>query len=203
MSTPPVLLGIDFGGTKIAAALAEPGGQRIAATVLDSRGDLGARTAFARGVSAARGLLAQRPGRPLAAVGVSTFGIPFEDRVELAPAIPGWDDLAFGRELRAAFPGARIAMATDVKAAASAEAAWGALAGCDPGIYLNLGTGLAVAIVAGGQVLLGSHGAAGEIGYNLRAVADAGLDLEHRVPLEAMVSARALAGRGTAAVGNG
>jgi len=198
MSTPPVLLGIDFGGTKIAVALADPGGRRIAATVVGSLGELGARAAFDRGIAAARDLLA-RAGRPLAAVGVSTFGIPFEDRVELAPAIPGWDDLAFGRELRAAFPGARIAMATDVKAAASAEAAWGALAGCDPGIYLNLGTGLAVAIVAGGRVLLGGHRASGEIGYNLRTVADTGVPLERRVPLEWMVSARAVAQRGSAA----
>ena len=37
-------------------------------------------------------------------------------------------------------------MATDVKAAALAEARWGALAGVDPGVYLNLGTGLAAAI---------------------------------------------------------
>lgn len=198
MSTPPVLLGIDFGGTKIAVAVADPSGRRIAATVVDSLGELGARAAFDRGVTAARDLLT-RSGRPLAAVGVSTFGIPFEDRVELAPSIPGWDDLAFGRELRAAFPGTPVAMATDAKAAASAEAAWGALAGCDPGIYLNLGTGLSVAIVTGGRVLLGGHGAAGEIGYNLRTVADAGVSLERRVPLEWMVSARAVAQRGSAA----
>jgi glucokinase len=202
MSTPPVLLGIDFGGTKIAVALADPSGRRLATATVDSAGEFGARAAFDRGVRAARELLDGADGRPLVAVGVSTFGIPFEDRVELAPAIPGWDDLAFGRELRAAFPGAVVRMATDAKAAASAEATWGALVGCDPAIYLNLGTGLSAAIITGGNVLLGRHGAAGEIGYNLRAVDDAGLALDHRVPLEWMVSARALAKRGTTAVGS-
>ena len=64
--------------------------------------------------------------------------------------------------------GTPVTMATDVKAAALAEARWGALAGVDPGVYLNLGTGLAAAIVAGGRVLAGANGAAGEIGYNLR-----------------------------------
>jgi glucokinase len=200
MSTPPVLLGIDFGGTKIAVALADPSGHRLASDTVDSLGELGARAAFDRGILAARQLLATVPDRRLAAVGVSTFGIPFEDRVELAPAIPGWDDLAFGRELRAAFPGAHVAMATDAKAAASAEATWGALVGCDPAIYLNLGTGLSVAIVTDGKVLLGRHGASGEIGYNLRAIGDAGVDLDRRIPLEWMVSAKALAKRATLTV---
>jgi glucokinase len=86
-------------------------------------------------------------------------------------------------------------MATDAKAAAQAEARWGALAGYDPGIYLNLGTGLSAAIVIGGLVLSGANGAAGEIGYNLRAISDVGRALSSRVPLEDMVSGQALARR--------
>jgi glucokinase len=82
-----------------------------------------------------------------------------------------------------------------VKAAARAEAESGALAGCDPGLYLNLGTGLAVAIIAGGAVLSGRHGAAGEIGYNLRHREDVGAALADRVPLEDAVSGKALLGR--------
>lgn len=203
MSTSAVLLGIDFGGTKIAAAVADPRGRVLASTTVRSAGELGARAAFDRGIHAAKDLLAGAGGDELAAVGVATFGIPFDDRVELAPSIPGWDVLPLGRELRKAFPGARIRMATDAKAAASAEAAWGALAGCDPAIYLNLGTGLSAAIVAGGQVLVGGNGAAGEIGYNLRALSDVGLGLDSRVPLEWMVSARALAERATATAGQG
>jgi glucokinase len=85
-------------------------------------------------------------------------------------------------------------MATDVKAAAQAELRWGSLVGCDPAIYLNLGTGLAAAIVAGGAVIAGAHGAAGEIGYNLRRPDDVGLAESDRVILEAVVSGRALAG---------
>jgi glucokinase len=126
---------------------------------------------------------------------VSTFGIPFDDRVELAPAIEGWGEFPLGRELRAAFPGVAVRMATDAKAAAQAEARWGALAGCDPAIYLNLGTGLSAAIVVAGKVLNGSNGAAGEIGYNLRAAADVGVPLAARTMLEDMISGQALARR--------
>jgi glucokinase len=190
------VLGLDFGGTKIAMMVCEPSGERIASSTVASGGELGARASFERGMQAARALLADAAaGRGLAAVGVSTFGIPFDDRVELAPAISGWDKLAFGHELRDAFPGARIVMVTDAKAAAQAEVRWGALAGYDPAVYLNLGTGLSAAIVAGGQVLAGMNGAAGEIGYNLRTMADVGVPLAARTTLEDMISGQALARR--------
>jgi glucokinase len=196
VSQSPVVLGLDFGGTKIAMMVCEPNGKRLASSTVAAVGELGARASFDRGIQAAWALLADAAaGRDLAAVGVSTFGIPFDDRVELAPAISGWDKLAFGHELRAAFPGARVAMATDAKAAAQAEVRWGALAGFDPAIYLNLGTGLSAAIVTGGRVLAGMNGAAGEIGYNLRGAEDVGVPLAARVPLEDMISGQALARR--------
>jgi predicted NBD/HSP70 family sugar kinase len=192
----PVVLGLDFGGTKIAMAVCEPDGELRASTTVSSGGELGARASFDRGIAAARKVLAAAaPGREVAAVGVSTFGIPFDDRVELAPTIDGWADLPLGREVRSAFPGAAVRLATDAKAAAQAEARWGALAGCDPAIYLNLGTGLSAAIVVGGNVLHGSNGAAGEIGYNLRAASDVGVPLAARTMLEDMISGQALARR--------
>jgi glucokinase len=198
MSLPAVVLGLDYGGTKIAAVACDLTGRQLGSTVLTSGGELGAQASFERGIRAGRELLGTRAaGARLAAVGVSTFGIPFEDRVELAPAISGWDKLAMGPLLRAAFPGAEVRMATDTKAAAQAEARWGALADCDPAVYLNLGTGLAAAIVVGGQVVAGSDGAAGEIGYNLRCPADVGVPAERRTLLEDMVSGQALARLGT------
>ena len=216
MGNPPVVLALDFGGTKTAVAVCDLAGNQLAsATAGGGREAGGARAAsggprapevFREGLRAARELLAATaPGSGLAAVGVATFGIPFEDRVELAPAIDGWEDLAFGRELRAAFGGVPVRMATDAKAAAAAEARWGALRGCDPGVFLNLGTGLSAALVIGGRVVSGRDGAAGEIGYNLRAIADVGRPLGGRVPLEDVASgmglarqARMLAGRAAA-----
>jgi glucokinase len=194
MSLPAVVLGLDYGGTKIAAVVSDLAGRQLGSAVLTSGGELGAQASFDRGIRAGRELLAARaPRAELAAVGVSTFGIPSDNRVELAPAIPGWDSLPMGVLLRAAFPGAQVRMATDTKAAAQAEARWGALADCDPAVYLNLGTGLAAAIVVGGRVLAGSAGAAGEIGYNLRSRADVGMPAERRTLLEHMVSGQALA----------
>ncbi len=202
MGDSPVILALDFGGTKTAVAVCDLAGTPLA-TVTSSHspaaGDgaaarRGGREIFAAGVQAARDLLDRHaPGRELAAVGAATFGIPFEDRVLLAPAIDGWEALAFGRELRAAFSPAPVQIATDAKAAAAAEARWGSLHGCDPGVYLNLGTGLSAALVIGGRVVAGRDGAAGEIGYCLRGISDVGLALTERVPLEDAVSGQGLA----------
>ncbi len=190
MSSSPVVLGIDFGGTKIAVAVCDLTGRRLGGGVVASLAERGARASFDFGVQSARQLLADyAPEASVAAVGVSTFGIPFDDRVELAPAIDGWGALPIGRELRAAFPGVPVRIANDAKAAAQAEARWGALAHADPAIYLNLGTGLAAAVVAHGQVLAGRNGAAGEIGYSLRDRTDVG---GPEVRLEDMVSGLAL-----------
>lgn len=191
---PPVVLGLDFGGTKIAAAVGDAAtGGRLGSVTLDTRPDAGAYRSLRRGLDAAGRLLADvAGGRELVAVGIATIGIPADDGVRLAPAIAGWGELPLGEEVGRAFAGARIRLVTDVKAAARAEAESGALAGCDPGLYLNLGTGLAAAIVANGCVLSGRHGAAGEIGYNLRRRGDVGAALADRVPLEDSVSGKAL-----------
>lgn len=199
----PVVLGLDFGGTKIALAVADLSGRRLGARSIDSQAESsGAAEAMARGLSAARELLAEvASADELAGVGAATLGIPYDDRVELAPTFPGWGELPFGQLIRDAFPGIPVRLATDVKAAAAAELRWGALAGCDPGLYLNLGTGLAVAIVAGGTVITGAHGASGEIGYNLRSAADVYVDPAERTILEHVVSGQALETTGSARLG--
>ena len=116
------------------------------------------------------------------------------DRIGHPPST-GWSDLALGEELQDAFPHAEISVGNDVKAAATAEFAFGHLANCDPGIYLNLGTGLAAAVVVGGVVLNGYHGASGEIGYNLRSRDDVDRPAGRAI-LEDFVSGTAMSTRG-------
>jgi glucokinase len=202
MTSSQAALGLDFGGTKIAIAACDLDGNRLGLATVDSHADAGARAALDRGIAAARALLSSlEPQWRLAAVGAATFGIPYDDRVELAPTIPGWEALPFGQALREAFPGVPVGLATDVKAAARAELRWGALVDCDPALYLNLGTGLAAAIVAGGNVIVGANRASGEIGYNLRSVADVGVPVADRAMLEDIVSGKAFSAAATAHFG--
>jgi glucokinase len=192
-----IALGVDFGGTKIAVAVCGLDGRCLARQVTATGAQDGGEVVFSRGVSAGRELVAglAAGGRgvyELAGVGISTIGVPRDDGVELAPAIPGWEGVALARSAREAF-NAPVAVATDVKAAASVEARWGALAGADPALYLNLGTGLAAAIVVGGRVVQGAHGASGEIGYNLVGPVRASLGAGARPVLEGTVSGMGLA----------
>ncbi len=128
-------------------------------------------------------------------------GIVYEDRVALAPNVPGWQELELPALLRERFDGARSAVGTDVKAAAVAELRWGSLRGADPAILLILGTGIAAAIVAGGQVIHGANGAAGEIGYSLRGACETTGVAEGHAPLEEFAGGRAIGERATELLG--
>jgi glucokinase len=192
------VLAIDFGGTKIAlatAAVGSPDGRPDQTVRLRTLGAAGATQAVRRTFDAARALLAGP-----AAVGVSTFGVLRGGRVQLAPNVPGWEGMALPELLRAEFGDAPVAIDNDVNAGAAAELRWGALRGVDVGLYVNLGTGLAAALVAGGRVVAGAHGAAGEIGY-LRDKDTDPYFADGHAPLEESVSGVALATRGTALLG--
>jgi glucokinase len=187
------VLAIDFGGTKLDVATATLDGEVVLSQRLETDAAGGAEQAVDRAVKVARALAettaSQLDGGALRAVGAASPGIVLEDRILLAPNVPGWEDLALAARLRDGLGLADVVTQTDVKAATRAEATWGALIDADPGIFVNLGTGLAAGIVIEGQVLAGANGAAGEIGYNLRSAA-------HPEPLEEHAGGRAIGERG-------
>ncbi|WP_432824678.1 ROK family protein [Dactylosporangium sp. CA-092794] len=192
------VLAIDFGGTKVALGTAEAGAPDAhpqTVVRLDTRGADGAEQAVARALAAARDLLPAP-----AAVGVATFGVIRDGVVRLAPNVPGWEGLPLPALLRAEFGDTPVAIDNDVNAGAAAELRWGALRGVSTGLYVNVGTGLSAALVAGGRVLPGANGAAGEIGY-LRDGPAAPAFADGHAPLEETVSGSALARRGTALLG--
>ncbi|MFL9875627.1 ROK family protein [Paraburkholderia megapolitana] len=198
------VLAVDFGGTKIAMSTATPQGVRLIETEIPTHAQQGAARVMERMFDAAHALLAQtaaRHGGALRVVAAVTPGIVEPDGVRLAPNNPGWDTLPFAQTLRAGFSGASVVVETDVKAAALAESRCGALMGVECALYLNLGTGLASAVVIDGKVLRGAHGAAGEIGYQLRGVADEIPFADGGTPLEQFVSGSALSNRVGALLG--
>jgi glucokinase len=171
-------------------ATATTDGRILAAERLATDAAHGAEQVVDRAIEAARTLIAG--SGPPQAVAAASPGIVLDDRILLAPNVPGWTELALGRRLREGLGTDRVACATDVKAATLAELRWGALRGADPGVFLNVGTGLAAGIAVGGRVLDGANGAAGEIGYALRGAAGDGV-------LEEAVGGRAIGERGGAA----
>lgn len=193
-----MILGIDFGGTKVALATADATGAPLRRVRLETRAADGAEQVVRRALDAARRLVAGTPGT-LTAVGVSTFGVVRDGRVRLAPNVPGWEDLPLP-DLVSGGLGAPVRVDNDVNAATTAEARWGRLAGVGTGVYVNLGTGLGAGLVVGGRVVPGAHGAAGEIGYLLRRPGEPGC-AQGRAPLEEYASGSGLAVRASALLG--
>ncbi len=192
------VLGIDFGGTKIALATARPDGQILAQRRLPTRAEEGASEVLRRTLSEGRSLVGETAtrGGKLAAAAAVTPGVVMEDRVELSPNLPGEEKLALRTLLREGLEIESVGVSNDVKAAGEAEARWGSLAGADPALFLNLGTGISAAVIVGGRVVQGAHGAAGEVAYTMRDTFDdlAG-QVEPRAPLEAVIGGRALGER--------
>ncbi len=169
MRTDTAVLALDIGGTKLGAAIGEGSGRLRRCRLEPTCASAGAEDVLCRALALAQEILAeeQRAGGKVDALGVSTMGITGEHGTELAPNVPGWDKLHLPDALRNAFPGLLLTIENDVRAATFAEVTWGALAGTDIGVYLNLGTGTAAGLVVGGRIMPGSHGAAGEVGYSL------------------------------------
>lgn len=197
----PYVLAVDFGGTKASVALVDAGGEVLASERLAIRAEQGADQAVTRTLDVARALIAGA-GAGLRAAGVASPGIVLRDRILLAPNVPGWSQLRLQELFEDAFAVGAVC-ATDVKAATLAEARWGHLHGVQTGMYLNLGTGVALGVLVAGKVLSGAHGAAGEIGYNLTAADDPAGPHDGRAPLEERVGGRAIGERGRVVGGSG
>jgi predicted NBD/HSP70 family sugar kinase len=197
------VLGIDFGGTKIALATAALDGTLLESDRLETDAGQGAVQAVERALVRGQELLSEttRNGGRCVAVSAVSPGIVYEDRVALAPNVPGWEQLRLPALLRERFGLAHAAVGTDVKAAAVAEVRWGSLRGADPAILLILGTGLAAGIVVRGDVLQGANGAAGEIGYSLRCGDEQAGAAKGRAPLEEFAGGRAIGERASRLLG--
>jgi fructokinase len=97
---------------------------------------------------------------PIAGLGAAMFGpidlrlgSPTRGRVLSTPK-PGWSGADILGPLRSAFA-VPVTLDTDVNAAALAEWRWGAARGCDPALYLTVGTGIGGGAIVGGRPLHG------------------------------------------------
>ncbi len=204
MTEAPVLLGIDVGGTKVSVALATLDQVVVDRRLIETFAADGAEQVVRRACALARSLVETR-GVRIAAVGAVSPGVPGPDGVLLAPTIGGWEGLRFAEAVRSGLAelvdeSVPVVVGNDVKAGALAEHRSGALRGAGTGLYLNLGTGIALAVVVDGVVLTGAHGAAGEVAYAHTAAGQTGA-ADGRAPLEELVGGRVLDQAATRVVG--
>ena len=179
-------LGIDIGGTKTQAALVDAEGALATRSAPSGRGPQEVvRTAvgLAHAVLDAAGVTSRgdiagvsRADRPIASVGACMPGLvdPVSGTVRHAVNL-GVESVDLAGELGRAL-GMAVAVENDVKAAAlgawrlrsasaSGGSGGGSVASGQALAYLNLGTGLASAVVRDGEVVRGIDGVAGEVGH--------------------------------------
>uniref|UniRef100_B0SW98 fructokinase n=1 Tax=Caulobacter sp. (strain K31) TaxID=366602 RepID=B0SW98_CAUSK len=154
MASRSLFAGVELGGTKSIAVLAE-GRQILEREVVA--------TTTPDATLAALALTLERWGRehPVAGLGIASFGpIQLDAAAQdhghmLATPKPGWSHAPVAPVLTRAFRGP-WAIDTDVNGAALAEYDWGAGEGCRSLWYLTLGTGVGGGLVIDGRAV---HGA--------------------------------------------
>jgi len=156
-------IGVDLGGTKLAAAAFTAGGellQRETTPLADRRG-----SAVGALIAAQIGKLAEH--HTLDGAGVCVPGLYRASRGTVwAPNIPGWDDYPLRDELSSAL-GRDVGLTIDSDRAAYilGESWRGGAAGARDAIFLAVGTGIGAGILTAGRVLRGHGDVAGAIGW--------------------------------------
>ena len=156
-------IGIDLGGTKLAAAAFTAGGELLHRETTPLTG----RRGEAVGALIVERIRSIADRHPLEGAGVCVPGLYRSARGTVwAPNIAGWDDYPLRDELRSAL-GARTALTIDSDRAAYilGESWRGAAAGARDAIFLAVGTGIGAGILTDGRVLRGHGDVAGAIGW--------------------------------------
>lgn len=183
-------IGVDIGGTKIAAGLLDDNGELHATTSAPTPVD-GAGAVVAQVVT----LIDELGGAPTA-IGVGAPGLidPVRGIVESATElVHGWQGARIGPEL-SRLTGLPVTVDNDVRMFAYAEATIGAGQPFARVLYASVGTGVGGALTENGALVRGAHHSAGEISHLLvpeRGPIPCGCG--HFDHLEAVVSGPAIA----------
>ncbi|AOS62582.1 ROK family protein [Actinoalloteichus hymeniacidonis] len=200
------VLGLDVGGTKLAAGVVSADGRVQAFTVTPTGAGDGPEQVIARLCRLARDTVSSAGLRlaDLTAVGICCCG-PLDSRsgvVHDPPNLLGWGDVPLA-DLVAAELGVRVWVENDATAATVGEWRFGAGRGIRDLLYFTVSTGVGSGAVIDGRVFRGGRGNGGELGHTLM-VADGRLcGCGARGCLEAYASGTAIAARARERIDDG
>jgi glucokinase len=156
------VLGVDIGGTKIAAGTVNDGACVVHGVTVPTRA--------AEGYDVSIGQVYKAIGECLPA-GVRAIGIcapgPLNPKTGVIlnpPNLPGWRNVPLADLVGERF-GLLCRVENDANAAGLAEARFGAARGFDSVLYVTLSTGIGAGIILDGKVYHGKNGAAAEGGH--------------------------------------
>lgn len=159
------VIGLDVGGTKIAAAVITSQGIIREILRLPTRAQEGPDALIERLIDVSARLRERHPA--VEAIGVASAG-QIDHRlgtvVYANENLPGWTGMPIAERLRGALS-LPVWVDNDVRSIALAEAHWGAGRGSRALLVAAIGTGVGGALVVDGQVFRGATNGAGEIGH--------------------------------------
>ncbi|MCC3372606.1 ROK family protein [Cohnella sp. REN36] len=157
------VVGIDLGGTKIAAALFDGNGELLQREQMETAGARTAKEVVDRMAGMVRSV---SEGRPLAGVGLASPGaVNSRDGIVInGTNLPEWNDVPLKSWMEKEL-GVPVQVVNDANAAAWGEYVRGAGQGARNMVYVTLSTGIGAGIVMDGELLLGTQSFAGELGH--------------------------------------
>ncbi len=167
-SAEPLTLGVDIGGTKIAAGLVDAQGSILFQTRVPMCAREDAATGFAAVQNAIEAVFAAQPDARarLDGIGICAPG-PLDPRTGVVlnpPNVPCWRNFPLAAEVQRVFH-VCAKIDNDANAAALAEAIWGAGVGFRNVFYATLGTGIGTGIIFDQRIYHGRTGSAAEGGH--------------------------------------
>ncbi|MCO5992019.1 ROK family transcriptional regulator [Actinoallomurus rhizosphaericola] len=158
------VIGLDVGRQWVRAALADLGGEiAVREDVPADSGDAGA---LIDQLGEIVDNLAAAAGGQITHIVLGTPGVydPDNERLHLAPNIPGWNEPGVTAKLAERLP-APFAIENDIALAALGEQGYGLGADLRHFVYVSIGTGIGMGIIVDGRLYRGARGAAGEIAF--------------------------------------
>lgn len=165
------VVGIDIGGTKVAAGLVDPSGKILARTRTRMIANNGAASGLSAVTTAIDSVskVSSTPGsspRVIHGIGICSPG-PLDPKTGVVlnpPNLPCWRNFPLAAEVSRIYR-VRVKVDNDANAAGLAESLWGAGRGYHIVFFATLGTGIGTAVVFDGKIYHGRTGAAAEGGH--------------------------------------
>lgn len=162
------MLGVDIGGTKVAAGLVDSEGRVLFRTRVPMAAAADAAAGFAAVRSAIDAVFAAYPSarEGLGGIGICSPG-PLDPSTGIVinpPNLPCWRNFPLAAEVKSAY-GVDARIDNDANAAGLAEALWGAGVGYQNVFYATVGTGIGTGIAFGQRIYHGRTGSAVEGGH--------------------------------------
>jgi glucokinase len=165
------VIAVDFGGTHIRSAFfPAESDQPSKQTKIDTIAKEGPAAVIRRIVGAIEDVAPS--DREMLRIGIASPGPldPFRGIILSTPNLPGWDNIPLADEI-SQYMHCPVVVNNDANLAALGEWKYGAGRGVNDLIYLTISTGIGGGVISQGQMLLGAHGLAGELGH-MRVVQD-------------------------------